>query len=239
MVVVIDGSAADRPALAWGAEEASQLGRSLLISLAVGHLSPGLGYAERRIAGDQRRAVGRQIVDDAAAWVSREVPHLPVETAVRLLEPTALLALVGRRAHAMVRADRAWVGARAPWGPVVAAVSDSERDARVLEYAADYANRRRVDLVVVDTNGWDDQGAAPANATLVLTAGPGSEPSHDRARRSWEVTARTAARFRKPLVLVAGTAINSGGPGGRTPTLSPWSTDPPPVTPRDCGSTSS
>jgi nucleotide-binding universal stress UspA family protein len=206
MVVAIDGSPADRPALSWAAQEASQLGRPLVISHAVGHLPPGLGYADRRVAGEQRRTAGQQVVDAAAAWIAREVPGLTVDTVVRLLEPSALLPVVGRQAHAVAQADRTWVGAQQRRGPAVAAIRGAESDAHVIAYATDYARRRDVDLVVVRASGRDPlPESVRRDASLTFMAAPGREPSHDRARVAWEAATTAASRLHGPLVRVAGT----------------------------------
>ena len=199
MVVAIDGSPADRPVLTWAAEEASQLGRPLLISHAVGHLPPSLGYAERRVAGEQRRTAGQQVVEAAAAWIAREIPGLTVDTVVRLLDPSALLPVVGRRAHAVAQADRAWVGAPRRRGPAVAAVRGVDGDAQVIAYATDYARRRDVDLAVLRANDRE-----PPQASLTFIGAPGRETSHDRARVAWEAATTAAGRMQGPVVRVAG-----------------------------------
>lgn len=198
MVVAIDGSPADRPVLTWAAEEARELGRPLLISHAVGHLPPGLGYAERRVAGEQRRTAGQRVVDAAAAWIAREVPGIAVDTVVRLLEPSALLPVVGRQAHAVAQADSSWVGALRR-GPAVAALRGTDGDAQVLAYATDYARRRGVGLVVLTAGQ-----RPPQDASLTLMAAPGREPSHDRARVAWQAATTAATRLPGPVVRVAG-----------------------------------
>ena len=205
MVVAIDGTEADRFVLTWAAEEARQLDRPLLISHAVGHLAPGLGYAERRVAGEQRRTAGQRVVDDAVAWIAREVPGLTLDTVVRLLEPTALLPVVGRRAHAVAQADPSWFAALQRRGPVVAALRGAGSDAQVLAYATDYARRRGVDLVVLAPDDRDARGGTtPGDACLTVMAAPDREPSHDRARVSWEAATRTVASLQGPLVRVTG-----------------------------------
>jgi nucleotide-binding universal stress UspA family protein len=205
MVVAIEGRETDRPAVAWAGEEASQLGRPLVISHAVGHLPTGLGYAERRVAGEQRRAAGQWVVDAAAAWIAREVPGLTVDTVVRLLEPTALLPVVGRRAHAVTEGGPAWLRARHR-GPVVAALGAVDGDAHVLAYATDYARRRGLDLVVLTAHGRDPLQDAPRDAALTFMAAPGRDPSHDRARVSWEASGMRAAKLQAPLVRVTSNA---------------------------------
>jgi hypothetical protein len=183
MVVAVDGSPADRSVLIWAAEEASQLGRPLVISHAVGHLPPGLGYA--------------------AAWVAREVSGLTVDTVVRLLEPSALLPVVGRGAYAVAQADPAWLDVRQRRGPVVAALRGPDNDAQVIAYATDYARRRGVDLEVLTAAAGRAVQKSPRDAGLTLVAAPGREPSHDRARVAWEA-ATTATRVHGPVVRVGG-----------------------------------
>jgi hypothetical protein len=157
------------------------------------------------VAGEQRRTAGQRVVDAAAAWIAREVPGLTVDTVVRLLEPTALLPFVGRRAHAVAQADPSWAGARHRRGPAVAALRGAESDARVLAYATDYARRREVELVVLRADGREPlRGASLGNACLTVMAAPGGEPSHDRARVSWEAATRAAASLQGPVVRVAG-----------------------------------
>lgn len=205
MVVAIDGSEVDQPVLAWAAQEASQLGRPLVISHAVGHLPPGLGYADRRVAGEQRRTAGQQVVEAAAAWIAREVPGLTVDTVVRLLEPSSLLPVVGRRAYAVAQADRTWVGAEQRRGPAVAAIRGADSDAHVIAYATDYARRRDVELVVIRANGREPlPESVRRDASLTLMAAPGREPSHDRARIAWQAATTATAHLHGPLVRIAG-----------------------------------
>jgi hypothetical protein len=203
--VGVDGSSADRPALAWGAAEASQLGRPLLISHAVGHLPPGLDYGERRAVSAQRREAGQRVVEEAATWTAREVPGLSIQTAVRLLDPTALMPAVARRAHAMTQSTPAWGDAPERHGPAVAALRGSPGDTQVLAYATDYARRRLLDLVVLDMHEISTGSATvPPDACVTLTSGPGHGPSDDQARRSWAVASRVIGRLPGPLVVVSG-----------------------------------
>lgn len=206
MVVAVDGSPSDRPALRWIGEEAGRHGRRLLISHAVGHLPPGYGYAERREAGNRRRDAGQRVVEEAAAWISRQLPGLEVDTVVRLLDPTALLPSVGRHAPVTTQTDQAWAG----WEPgrerTVTALCDAPADAHVVDYAADYAQRTDADLVVLSTSDVGGTRWVPGGGpSITFAAAPLSHGSLDVAQRSWSTAYQAAARLRGPVVLLADT----------------------------------
>lgn len=215
VAVAIDGSTQDRPALMWAAQEASQLGRPLLITHAAGHLPVDLGYAARHVARRERQEAGRRVVDAAARWVARQVPGLTIEASVRLLDPAALLQSVGDRASVMTRTATSWGdddhGHRQ--GPVIVALGDADEDEGVLAYATDYARRRDVELLVVEDGRRDDYRGLADRAgagSLALVARP--HPPHEAGgttsggdhEQGWRAALAMLTRADTPVALVSG-----------------------------------
>lgn len=204
VVVAVNGSSADLPALAWAADEASSTNRPLLITHGVGHLPAEMTYAERHLARRQRRERGQRVVDRAADWVRVQAPALPLETMVRLLDPAALLPAVSGGAHAVTQTCAAWscVEGRRPRAPVVV-VSAGPADASTIDFAAGYADRRGVGLVVVDGHGPDvARRLLERRAADSLVVLPQPEPHGPSARFSWQVVLEIFARSQSPVALV-------------------------------------
>src|SRR3712207_1648929 len=105
VTLVLDGPPAHPPAASSAAGEAVQLGRPLLLAHAAGHLPPPLDYAQRHAARRARQDAGQQVVADAARWVRRQLPGIPLETVVRLLDPEALVQAASRDACLVVRSS--------------------------------------------------------------------------------------------------------------------------------------
>ena len=208
VVVAIAGTAADRATLEWAAEEAESSGRRLPLTQAAGHLPPGMSYAERHVARAEVRAPSQQLLDDAAAWVHRLVPALPVETMVRLLQPAALLPAVGPGAAALARTDDSWERRRAlQRRPVVAALGDATADAHVLDFAADYADRRGVDLLVLEGRDADAPRRVverSGGTSLVLVPRPAPpRAGAPGTRTGWGTAFEVLQNSASPVVLVS------------------------------------
>jgi hypothetical protein len=208
VVVAIAGTAADRATLEWAAEEAESSGRRLLLTHAAGHLPPEMSYAERHVARAEVRARSQRLLDDAAAWMHRLVPSVPVETMVRLLQPAALLPAVSGGASTVAQTTEAW---QLRWSrqrsPVVAALSDASSDAHVLDFAADYADRRGVDLLVLEGCGADASRRVverSGRSSLVLVPRP-TQPAvgGSRGRPGWGSTFDVLQHSESPVVLVS------------------------------------
>lgn len=208
VVVAIAGTAEDHATLEWAAEEAASSGRRLLLTHAAGHLPPEMSYAERHVARAEVRARSQRLLDEAVTWVHRLVPSVPVETLVRLLRPEALLPAVGDQAAAVTRTAASWQRRRARQGrPVVAALRDAESDRHVLHFAADYADRRGVDLLVLEDRGPDASRRVverSGSTSLVLVARPGHHrPGSPPARAGWGTAFDVLQRSESPVVLVS------------------------------------
>jgi nucleotide-binding universal stress UspA family protein len=208
VVVAIAGTAADRPTLEWAAEEAESSGRRLLLTHAAGHLPPEMSYAERHVARAEVRARSQQLLDDAAAWVHRFVPSVPVETMVRLLQPAALLPAVSGDASTVAQTAEAWQLRRTRHrSPVVAALHDAATDAHVLDFAADYADRRGVDLLVLEGHGSDASRRVverSGTTSLVLVPRPTQPVGGGSAGRTgWGTTFDVLQHAESPVVLVS------------------------------------
>lgn len=204
VVVAVNGSPADLPALAWAAEEAASTSRPLLISHAVGSLPPAMTYAERQAARQRRRELGLRVVDRAAEWVGDRAPTVAVQVMVRLLDPGALLPVVSKQAHAITQTGDAWLRAegstrRAP----VVAVTDGSADASLLDFATGYARRRGVGLVVVDGHGPDAARRLlerRSAGSLLLLPHPGRRSPIPRI--PWPAVLELFTRSRSPVALV-------------------------------------
>lgn len=145
------------------------------------------------------------MVERAAHWVRDQAPGVPLQTMVRLLDSAVMLPVVSPDAYAMTQAGDGWVrtGADRRRAPVVA-VADGPADRSTLEFATGYADRRGVELVVLDGHGpgvarWLlERGAADS---LVVLPRPERDPRG--ARFSWQVVMEIFARSRSPVALVA------------------------------------
>ena len=103
-----------------------------------------------------------------------------VDTVVRLLDPSLLLPAIGDRAHTLAQSAAAWsrpdlLGSRAP---VLAALATDTSDAHVLRDAAAYADRRGLDLEVLEVDGTELARRLverSSDASLVFLAKPRRE----------------------------------------------------------------
>lgn len=206
VLVAIDGSSADAPVLAWAAEEADRTHRPLVITYAAGHLPPHLTYAERPGAREERIAKGRLVTEQAAAWVRSQSPGVQVDSVVRLLEPSMLLPALADRARTFAQSSHSWTDTQRPGvrGPVLAAMA-TEADAHVLRDATEYADRRGLDVVVLD-----GEGAAHLSHRLVERSEDASMVFLPRPHRgvptkalTWSLALDAVARSLSPVVLVS------------------------------------
>jgi hypothetical protein len=206
LLVVIDGSQGDLPLLRWAAEEASETDRPLVVAHAAGHLPPHLTFAERRVAGQQRREAARSLLDHRVAVVRQLAPGIEVESTVRLLDAAMLLKAAGAEAHTMAMTAEVWkrqekVGPRAP---VMAVVPRPHEDPGVLLYAADYAGRRGLDIKVMGADGPGLSSrveAASAGTSLVFLPRPARLATSGLP--TWPLELMTSSRAQSPVVLVS------------------------------------
>jgi nucleotide-binding universal stress UspA family protein len=116
VVVGVDGSSHADEALAWAAAEADRSDRPLVIAHATGH------HRDHATLGgptlQERRILGRRLVDRALARIWNRFPGLPVQTLVRAVDPVDLMHEAGSVAALLV------VGSRG-LGPVSSAVLGS------------------------------------------------------------------------------------------------------------------
>ena len=209
VLVAIDGSAADISVLAWGAEEADRTQRPLLITYAAGHLPPHLTYADRPAVREQRIEQGRRITGEATARVRSQFPAVQVDSVVRLLEPSMLLPVLGDRARALAQSSRSWTDTRRAGarGPVLAALATAA-DAHVLRVATEYADRRGLDVMVLDGEGAHLPHCLverSKDASMVFLSRP-----HRGAPTStlpWSLALDAVARSLSPVVLVSGDVV--------------------------------
>jgi hypothetical protein len=215
VLVAIDGSGADVPVLTWAAEEADRTRRPLVITYAAGHLPPQLTYAERPSAREQRLDEGREVTENAAAWVRAQSPAVRVDTVVRLLQPSMLLPALGDRARTLAQSGASWISAdRAETrGPVLAALATAA-DAHVLRDATDYAGRRGLEVMVLD-GARDDLAyhlvERSKDVSMVFLSSPQRGPTAKTL--SWTVALDAVARSLSPVVLVSGDAVSRSARG--------------------------
>ena len=205
IAVALDGTPADRAVLAWAAEEAERESRPLLLAHAAGHLPPEMTYAERHLTRDARKAHGERLLAEAAEFLHRLVPAVPVTTAVRLLHPDALLPAVARDAVVVVRATPAWEGGASPKAQaVVAAVNDARADAHVVEFAAGYAARRGLDLTVLENKDMASMRVLERTSGTALLLLPRPCPTGREPGYSWPVALEVVRRSTSPVAVLSG-----------------------------------
>ena len=212
VAVAVDGTSADRAVLDWAAQEAERGEGPLLLAHAAGHLHPQLTFAERHVVRTEVMARGERILQDAAAYVHRLVPGLPVTTVVRLLDKDAVVPALAGQAPVVARVSPAW-GAGGGWarGPVVAAVNDVDSDAHVVDFATDYAARRGLDITVLASAGGDAsrQLLEQSRHTSLLLL-PRPQPRGSKTSYSWPTALDVLRRSRNPVALVSGRSRHAG-----------------------------
>ena len=212
VVVAVDGSPADRSAVAWAADVASATGRPLLLAHAAGHLPPAMSYAQRHLARRELRARSEQLLHDLAASVGRSPSPPFVLTTTRLLSATALLPELAGSAAVLTRSTDSWCGHRDDRGPVLAAVSDATRDRHVVEFAEEHARRRELaDVHILRSRsggGLARLVRQVPRASLLLVASPGADGD---SRTGWRVDWRTVHELMSstpcPVVLLRPPAV--------------------------------
>ena len=211
VVVGVDGSEHSDRAVAWAADQAHRESRTLILVHATGNVR-GAGNADAH-AGRVREELsvaGQELLDRAAAQVSRRLPDLRVQTAVQgadarqtLLELSqdAALLVVGSRGHGPVRSallGSVSVGlARHSTCPVVVVRphnpglvrrgvlvgTDGTADAApVLEFAYRHASEHDLPLTVLHSV-WDTV-ATVTDPHLTSLSEPGLEDAHVRLAES-------------------------------------------------------
>ena len=194
VVVGVDGSEHSGIALAWAVQVAQREHRALVIAHGTGRLSPLHPTQDRGAARHERRIPGRRIVDGALRLARAAGPDLDIETIVRVDDPISVLLELAQGAGLVVVGSRgrgpvasALLGSlsvavsKAPPCPVVvvrsreavtstrvlAAVSGTDEDAGVLEFAARHVDPTSGALIVVHglpTRGRQSGGPADGRA---------------------------------------------------------------------------
>jgi nucleotide-binding universal stress UspA family protein len=168
VVVGVDAVGRSTSAVVWAAEEADRTGAALhLVSAgdqrADGPLAAGAASLARRLTMAElacRVVSGRPVdvlVDQASSASLLVLGRRRRGMAVRMVSGSTSLSVAGRSPAPVVVVPEQWIQPSMSTAPVVVGVSpdldEEPRDAAVLDFAADRAQRLRVPLVVV--GAWD------------------------------------------------------------------------------------